>query len=292
MRSPLRLLNAWLDLHRLEDRRRQVEWQLGIALREPLQLLPAKLSGGSDRVFLARTQRWHSHVAASVRIARPDRVVSESESDPHLLRRRLTADERLARECRAYQRLSVEGLAPRLLARGPEFLANQYLPWLRLSAKLRRDPGSFWSVLPVVLEAMQQMHGLGVTHLDPNCGNLLLSPDGRRAVWIDFEYGPPTGALFPDLQRFDWLRLINSLLQPRRGGRAIEASPRRFLRAVASFVPNNCESGTVMLSPAGFPRVLEQSLIAEELAEMFGLADPAPAEAAPSRRLRRLQTDG
>ena len=28
--SPLRLLNAWIDHQRLAERRRQVEWQLGV----------------------------------------------------------------------------------------------------------------------------------------------------------------------------------------------------------------------------------------------------------------------
>lgn len=274
MMAPLRYLNAWIDHQRLHRRSAQVEWQLSFVLRCPVFLQPTCTGGGYDRIFrVLRTGRSH-HPLASVRMNCPwrDKVPAE----PLLPRIALPAQRRISRESRCYEKLAPLGIAPELIARGEYFLANQYLPWRRVSDVLRQSSASLWPVLPVILEAVRRMHAADVVHMDLNCGNLLISPDFRRVVMIDFEYAPKHDMLQFDQQRFDLLRLAHNLLKPRRGRDAAFRHPDRFIRIFREFAPESGFGVPDALPSSGFSRVLEHPEIAAAFQDLFGVFEEIP----------------
>lgn len=148
----------------------------------------------------------------------------------------LPADQRILREVQAYQRLSPAGLSPELLLHGEGFLANRWSPWIRAADILRKSEDAVWDLLPVCLNAIRDMHQAGVVHLDPNCGNLLVRPDRKAVMLIDFEYGPAPDQSLEMQQAFDYLRFAHNLLRPRRGLRAIRKDPDQFVRHFESVV--------------------------------------------------------
>ncbi len=271
MRSPLRLLNAWIDHQRLSERRSLVEWQLNVLLKQSVTLLPTVSGSGFDRIYLAQTNSWPSKTIACVRMNCPWRGIPPEQT--HLPRISLKAEQRIARETRAYEVLAPVGIAPELITCGEYHLANHWLPWPRLSEVLKQSPDRLWSVLPPVLEAVRKMHSRGVVHMDLNCGNLLISPDFASVVLIDFEYAPRTGMTFFDQQRFDYLRLAHDLLKPRRGRATALLAPDRFIESFARVAP---ESGFGIPEPfavEGFFRVLEHSSIRSGFEELFGVLE-------------------
>jgi tRNA A-37 threonylcarbamoyl transferase component Bud32 len=267
--SPLRLLDAWIDHRRLIRECGVVEYRLGRILERDVTLSPASNGGGQDRIFFAKTRRAPGFSVASVRMNCPWRTGELAE--PSLPRIALSAVQRLTREARCYERLSEERLSPELIEIGPHYLANTYLHWRRLSHVLKQCSANLWPLLPVVLDAVRRMHHRGVTHMDLNCGNVLIAPNFREAAFIDFEYAPAHRLLRFDQQRFDFLRLAHDLLKPRRGREAAFRHPARFVSLFAQFVP---ESGFGLPEPfevSGFSRVLEHPVICEGLADLLGI---------------------
>ena len=269
MRSPLRLLNAWIDHQRLSERRSLVEWQLSIVLRQSVTLLPTVSGSGFDRKYLVQTNSRPTETIACVRMNCPWRGIPPEII--HLPRKPLKPEQRIAREARAYELLAPLGIVPKLIARGEYFLANHWLPWPRLSEVLKRSPASLWRALPPALEAVRQMHSRGVVHMDLNCGNLLISPDFTRVVLIDFEYAPRTNMTFFDQQRFDYLRLAHDLLKPRRGREAALCDPGRFIESFARVAPESGFGIPEPLAAESFCRVLEHSTIRIGFEELFGV---------------------
>lgn len=226
MNSPGRLLRSWLNHLRLRDQVREVEWQLGLALRRSVQLVPARTGGGFDSIYFARTRRAPHRFVASVRINCPWKTTTPDE--PLLPRRVLDGPARIRREATAYRRLAADGLTPRLLVQSSGWLANEWLPWIRVADVLRRDESALWTMLPAVLDSIRRMHELGVVHMDLNCGNLMLTPDAAAVTLIDFEYEPVAGLPENECRAFDLLRLVHNLLKPRRGRDEILRHPERF----------------------------------------------------------------
>ncbi|MFO0974968.1 MAG: phosphotransferase [Planctomycetaceae bacterium] len=266
----MRRIDAWIDSQRLTTTRLQVADQLSFVLGRPVQLLPTTGGGGQDRIFIARTLTGPHRCLAAVRI--PCRWKSRPQAEPFLPRETLSAVQRIARESAAYERLSTHGLAPRLIARSTQFLANDFLPWDRLSEVLRQDDKSLWQVLPGVLRSVHAMHSLGVSHMDLNCGNILISPERSRVVFIDFEYAPSNHLSPVDRFRFDYLRLAHNLLKPRRGRRSAFENPHRFVQMFAEYAPL-CAAGIPGTFPVGaYSRLLENPEIAAGFVENFGIA--------------------
>ena len=269
--SPLRLLNAWIDHQRLGERRRQVEWQLGVVFKQPITLRPTLSSGGFDRIYLAHADSRRSNILASVRMNVPGR--DRQPKEPHLPRLPLTGEHRIHREAHAYQQLSPLGIAPRLIARGEFYLANHWLPWPRLSDVLRHHSHLLWDLLPVALGAIREMHENGVVHMDLNCGNLLIAPDFQSVVIIDFEFAPLRSMIRFDQQRFDYLRLAHNLLKPRRGREVAFQQPERFVQLFENNVPETGFGIPDAMHTAWFQRVVEHDVIRNGFKEIFGVLD-------------------
>lgn len=269
--SPFRLLNAWIDHQRLAERRRQVEWQLGVVFKQPITLRPTLSGGGFDRIYLAHGDSQRSKILASVRMNVPGR--DRPPKEPHLPRVALPGEHRIHREARVYQQLSPLGIAPRLIARGDFYLANHWLQWPRLSDVLRHHSHLLWDVLPVALGAIREMHENGVVHMDLNCGNLLIAPDFQSVVIIDFEFAPLRSMNTFDRQRFDYLRLAHNLLKPRRGREAAFLQPERFVELFARYVPESGLGIPDAMYTAWFERVVEHDVIRTGFEEIFGVLD-------------------
>ena len=271
MMSPLRLLNAWIDHQRLAERRRQVEWQLGVVFKQPITLRPTFSGGGFDRIYLAHADSQQAKILASVRMNVPGR--DRPQKEPHLPRIPLPGEHRIHREAHAYRQLSPLGIAPRLIARGEFYLANHWLPWPRLADVLRHHSHLLWELLPVALDAIREMHENDVVHLDLNCGNLLIAPDFQSVAIIDFEFAPLLLMSRFDQQRFDYLRLAHNLLKPRRGREAAFLQPERFVEVFARYVPETGLGIPDAMNTAWFDRVIEHDVIRTGFAEIFGVLD-------------------
>lgn len=271
MRSPLRLLNAWIDHQRLAERRRKVEWELGVIFRTAISLRPTFTGGGFDRIYQAHLDSDPTKILAGVRlnVPGPDRVATER----HLPRLSLSGEQRICREARAYRTLSVIGISPQLIARGDCFLVNRWLPWPRLSDILRHHGRLLWDLLPVVLDAVREMHDNDVVHMDLNCGNILIAPNFQSAVIIDFEFAPLQSMIPFDQQRFDFLRLAHNLLKPRRGRDAAFKQPQRFVDLFARYVPEAGFGIPDALNSAWFERVIEHDVIRRGFEEIVGVLD-------------------
>jgi serine/threonine protein kinase len=163
------------------------------------------------------------------------------------------------------------------MARGEFFLANQFLPWPRVSEVLKRSSDCLWIVLPKVLAAVRRMHDRGIVHMDLNCGNLLISPDLQSVVIIDFEYAPHHQMVSFDQQRFDYLRLAHNLLKRRRGRAAALTDPHRFVELFSRFAPESGFGFPEPLNSRGFARILENRIIREGFKEAFGVLENVPA---------------
>lgn len=270
MNGLMRRIDAWIDSQRLSTTRLQVAEQLSFVLGCPVQLLPTTGGGGQDRIFVARSLTGPHRCLAAVRI--PCQWKQCPQAEPFLPRETLSPIQRIARESAVYERLSPHGLAPRLIARSTQFLANDFLPWERVSEVLRRDDAALWQVLPAVLRSVHAMHSLGVSHMDLNCGNILISPERNRVVFIDFEYAPSNHLSPVDRFRFDYLRLAHNLLKPRRGRRRAFENPLRFVQMFAEYAPVSAAGIPESLPAGSYARLLDHPEIAAGFVENFGIS--------------------
>jgi serine/threonine protein kinase len=277
MSSPKRFLRSWLRHFRMRDVVGDVEWQLGIALKRSVRLVPARTGGGFDSIYIARgTRPPYPHVA-SVRLNCPWRDARPDES--HLPRRSLSGPERIVREATVYRELAPHGLSPQLLVQGRSFLANEWQPWPRLSDLLRNDETLVWEVLPGVLRSVSAAHAHGVVHMDLNCGNVLLKPDGGACL-IDFEYEAEDSLSKDQQQAFDVLRLVHNLLKPRRGRHAILQQPERFADMLQPLMPASASSLIETFASAWFDRIANSQSVALPLCR-DGLAVDSVSGSAP-----------
>ena len=238
MSSPRRYLRGWWNHHRMKEAIASAEWQLGLALKNSVRLVPARWKGGYDCIYRARSRRRPGQTLASVRLNCPWQDCPPDE--PALPRRPLPGANRITREATAYRVLSAYQLAPRLLVQSANFLANEWIPAARLSDVLRNDESEIWNALPVVLSAVRAMHGLGITHMDLNCGNILVDLKSGVVRLIDFEYTPVGVIDRKQREAFDVLRLIHNVMKPRRGQTEILRQPQRFVELIESRLPSGC----------------------------------------------------
>ncbi len=197
------------------DRRREVARSLSDALGHPVTLTPASL-GGYDDVLYARHQ---GRTLALVRVVNPHKTslwINRKRAEGPVVS--LAPELRVSRESSAYATLAPLGLAPRPLWTADDAVACEHLTMPRASEVLRGSPSSVLRALDLIFAGIRTMHDRGVTHLDLNLSNVLLSLDASRVVFIDFEYGPSPDADVHTQRAYDYLRLINSCLRRRRGG--------------------------------------------------------------------------
>lgn len=192
-----------------------MEQALGKFSSADVDLVPASTKGGYDEIYYARQ---NGKRFAVVRINSPYKKQNDpiGPLDPSIP---LTPAERLNREWNAYNKLAPLGISPEPLWRTDNAIACTWLNWIRASTWLTRNRSDFWTVISQILPTVARMHHADVTHLDLNLGNLLLDTKGSGVAVIDFEFGPVEWVDTSQQQAFDFLRLIDDCIKPRRGGK-------------------------------------------------------------------------
>ncbi|MBL8815385.1 MAG: hypothetical protein JNL58_05100 [Planctomyces sp.] len=196
--------------------------------------------------------RYASHTSMSSGVAEP--------SLPRIL---LNPAAGIERESRVYQSLAHHGLTPRLLFADTCCLVNEYVDAERLSDVLRRDPEQIWLWLPKVLDAISAMHRFNEHHLDLNCGNILVQPTSGLVRFVDFEYEVSPEIELPQSQSFDYVRFLHGVLKRRRGEKAIQRDPTRFLQVCRTHIPSEIRRRAMTFPAAVLGRTLRYSTIFE-----------------------------
>ncbi len=231
------------ELARFAPEMRHTESALAQACGHPVSLKPAATKGGYDEIYYALrpageqpTGRAHERFAV-VRINSPHKTQNDP-IHPHDPSVPLDAASRLEREWNAYDVLGPLGLSPSALWRSDTAIACTWLHADRVSRHLARHRDQVWNIADDAFALVTQMHEHGVVHLDLNLGNLLIDPSTQKLQVIDFEFGPSDWAQ-PDQQRaFDYLRLVEDFVKPRRGGDHIAQNPQRLADLLSRHVPD------------------------------------------------------
>lgn len=222
-------------LARRRRRGRELAALLSEHFRRPVALVPSSIRGYDD-IYAARHRR---ETLALVRVINPEKIDLWRNRTAGLPISCLPAEARLDREWEAYSVLGPRGLSPRALWRCEDATAAERLNMPRASDVLRRRPDKVWDVLELTFPAVRAMHGLGVVHLDLGVSNILLDLDARRVAFIDFEYAPAVPMNLPTQRAYDYLRVINNCLKPRRGGDLLAHDRPRLARLLAAHLADD-----------------------------------------------------
>ncbi len=292
MRFPGRALLRWKQRYVARHRAGEVRKQLTQIFGQSIRLQFVVTGGGTDLIYQAHLADSPKTVVACVRLGQE--CLSLTPDEPNLPRRMLSMTTRIEREADIYRRLAPEKVTPRLLAQSTDFLANEWLPWPRLSDVLRNREASLWDVLPLVFEHVARMHSAGIMHLDLNCGNILVSRDLSAVAFIDFEYGPPDDLPTATLQAFDYVRHTHNLLKRRRGLDEVCGAPQRYIDLLLRYIPFPEKPVLRQLHPECFDRIRRLPILAEGFRELFGEL-PANAvrsvkKSAINARTREIET--
>jgi hypothetical protein len=214
-RSPMQWLRRRGELAALDPRRRELEAELSRYCGHSVQLVSVQAKRSYDEVYYALRD---GQKFAVVRVNNPWKK-QVGAIQPQSIAVPLQSRERLRREWTAYERLFPSGLSPQPIWRAEDAIACGWLNWPRASETILRDRDQFWPTIETVLPAIRQMHDCGITHLDLNLGNILTEPNTRRVAFIDFEFGAVPAVTVPQQRAFDYLRLIDECVRPRRGGK-------------------------------------------------------------------------
>jgi len=224
--SPTRWFRRRYELAELEPRRKVLETELSRALGEDITLVSTGAKRGYDEIYFAIQ---NGRKRAVVRVNRPGvgRAIPIGADDFVVP---LSPTERLDREWLAYRSLEPHGIAPVPLWRTTDAVACSWIDWPRAPHVVLQDRDHFWPVMELALPAIHAMHDSGVTHLDLNLGNILVDLGLSKIAFIDFEFGPMPSMSIPQQRAFDYLRLIDECVRPRRGGGQLLRDVDRMIR--------------------------------------------------------------
>jgi len=123
------------------------------------------------------------------------------------------------------------------------------------------------------------MHSLGVIHLDLNLGNILIDPNTKRLAIIDFEFGPVEWVNRNQQMAFDYLRLIDDCLKPRRGGKVLLEEPSKIIELLKENVPEEIKKADLHFVYSKLQRLEQQPLLSSLLQTVFlNLPNPISEE--------------
>lgn len=279
----LRRIREWIhhsrELRTLVPRIAELELELSETLNTPVRLQPAAAKSGFDVICFAVNSE--DVPLAVVRLNKSCRPYKQCLKTYHL-RQRLSAANRLRHEWDTYQILSPYGLSPRPLWRTQDAVACAWLSWPTAGAVLKEYPECCWDVLERVLPRLEAMHRLGVIHLDPHLGNILLEPDSEQVAFIDFELAAVEGLSEESLKLFDYLLLINDAARLRRGGEYLLQDLPRLISLLEATVPTDVKTADGPSLPL-LENLSRQPEFLEALQQVFPQIDGAVATAMPHR---------
>lgn len=265
MRSPLRWLRRRSEFAMQSARRIELEAEFTQFHSSPVSFVPADAKGGYDQIYYALEGRRR---LAVVRINSPHKSEKDpiGPLDPGIP---LGPAERLEREWRAYEKLFPVGLSPQPMWRTSDCIVCSWLPWRRASEVLAKRRNLTWSVIERSLAAIRRMHDAGVIHLDLNTGNLLIEEDGPSIAIIDFEFGPVNWVSHQQQMAFDYLRLIDDFVKPRRGGKVMLADVKRLALLLEGRVSPEIRNAEMGFSFAKLKRLAEQPALCDAISTVF-----------------------
>ena len=265
MKSPARWLRRQFELRRHRRERDAIARAISADLARPVILLPASTKGGYDEIYYAEEagERF-----AVVRVNSEHRRQSDpvGPNDPGVP---LGPAERLEREWRAYTRLAPLGLSPKPLWRNDRAIACSWLKAERASRFLVNHRQAFWSLFERILPLISQMHRAGVTHLDLNLGNILIDAVSGRLLVIDFEFGPREWVTTPQQRAFDYLRVLDDCIKPRRGGDLLLADIPRAVEALDAYLDPETRQADLSFVLDKLPRLAKSTALREALRHLF-----------------------
>ncbi len=232
MISPLHWLRRKVELYRHTPYRLATERQFQEFIGEPVKLVPAYGKGGADEVYFAL--RGKKKIAV-VRINSKYRKNRDRSAGNGVVEK-LDHDQRIDREWDAYNKLTDENISPKPLWRSDDAIACSWLDWERSSRRLVRHRKEFWVLIDRIIPAVAKMHDCRVVHLDLNLGNILVETEGKGVAIIDFEYGSAEWVSPEQERAFDYLRLIDDCIRPRRGGDFLLSDVNRLIDLLAANV--------------------------------------------------------
>ncbi len=259
--SLLRLLKERRLRRTFEPLRGKLQEELSAFLQQPCQLVPASGKGGYDRLFYVETQGQR---IAMMRV-KNNQAGKAAPSSSDALRRTLTPDERLDYEWAAYTALSQTKLSPKPVWRTQEAIVASYHPFPRASELLKADEQRVWMLFPHLFALVRGMHAAQVVHMDLNLGNILVDPQTYEMMAIDFEYAPGATLSIEQAHLCDYLRLINDLLRPRRGGRALQKDFNRFTELLRRALPPGITRENVACIQGYFPMIMRDKKVLRAL---------------------------
>lgn len=271
MKSPMRWLKRHKELKRNASRRIEIEAALELREGHKIKLSPAAAKGGYDEIYYASKNGTRFAV---VRINSLHKIINDpiGPLDPSIP---LGPVDRLHREWDAYAKLAPDGLSPQPLWRSEHAIACSWLPWERLSGYLTKNRSELWKILSNVIPLISKMHSLGVIHLDLNLGNILIDPNTKKLAIIDFEFGPVEWVNRDQQMAFDYLRLIDDCLKPRRGGKILLEEPSKIVELLKVNVAEETKKTDLHFVYSKLQRLEQQPQLCTLLQTVFtNLPDP------------------
>ncbi|KAG1660431.1 hypothetical protein GQR58_021982 [Nymphon striatum] len=142
-------------------------------------------------------------------------------------------------------------------------------PWERLSRYLTKNRAELWNVLGKTFPLVSEMHSLGVTHLDLNLGNILIDTNSKKLAVIDFEFGPVEWVNKNQQMAFDYLRLIDDCLKPRRGGKILLKNPEKLVELLKVNVTEGTKKADLHFVYSKLQRLEQQPQLCKLLQTIF-----------------------
>ena len=235
-----------------------------------IELKAASAKGGYDEIYNAIKD---GQVFGVVRINSDFKADKDpiGQWDPGIP---LNSTERLDYEWYAYKKLFPANLSPEPLWRNDTAIMCSWVDAERASERLIKDRKCFWTLAEKIFGAVATMHSLGVVHLDMNLGNILVKSDNFEITIIDFEFGPADWVSPSQQRAFDYLRLIDDFIKPRRGGKQMLADIERLVDILDKLVQpeDRCAELSVFLQK--LKRLQSQKDLSKSLCRIFPNLEP------------------
>ena len=176
---------------------------------------------------------------------------------------------RLAYEWDAYRQLHPAGLSPEPIWHGKDAAMSSHVDWPRVSVQLIADQSRYWPIMERVLPAIQNMHDLGVVHMDLNLGNILADENSDSVMFIDFEYAAVAGLTRGQQKAFDYLHVIRNTTRRRRGGNMLRADTDRMAKLLDSCLDDETRNAELDFSPNTIDKIDEVPGLKDSLKKVF-----------------------
>lgn len=258
-------IRAKQEIQLLRPRISEVASEMSQSLGHKVELVPARSKGGFDKIFHAKQG---GRAFAVVRMNDPNKHAEEqpNQQGPRVA---LSAEARLNREWEAYTTLSPIGLSPKPLWRNPYAIACTLSPFKRVSRVLVRQRNLCPPISQSVFKTVAKMHATGVYHLDLNLGNLLIDAQQQEVMVIDFEYDALPWLATEQAMAFDYLKLIEDLLRPRRGGKYFLANLPTLTQTLDACIPSAVRQAELGFCRAYLTRIYREKSILSILNQLF-----------------------